>query len=156
MEEQFSGLNVVSYIFLIDQDSIAEQFQNIISWKSNAFRDKLSKDIMRKIDNSKYVGKYEIKTPIGKTIVTSMCTGAKLALLLEYYRKQKIVVYTKHSCAGENVWEYLAKSDNEYTFNVCIEDSIFRWRQLGEYIRDFNEEEWKEYFHMELMRCDLC
>ena len=85
-----------------------------------------------------------------------MCTGAKLALLLEYYRKQKIVVYTKHSCAGENVWEYLAKSDNEYTFNVCIEDSIFRWRQLGEYIRDFNEEEWKEYFHMELMRCDLC
>ena len=74
-------------VLLDSKETIINDFQRIIGRQPNAFRDKYSKQIMREIDHSRYVGKYEIKTPFGKTIITSMCSGAKLALLLEYYRK---------------------------------------------------------------------
>lgn len=141
-DAQKAGQNYAYPAMLHSKEAVNNDFQRIIGWYPNAFKDKYSKQIIREIDHSRYVGKYEIKTPIGKTIVTSMCSGAKLALLLEYYRKKHIAVYTDWSRAGDNVWEFLGKSDKEYTIYLSKEDGLMHWYPFAKYIKGYSEDEW--------------
>lgn len=129
-------------VMLDSKETIINDFQRIIGRQPNAFRDKYSKQIMREIDHSRYVGKYEIKTPLGRTIVTSICSGAKLALLLEYYRKKQIPVYTDCYLAGDNVWEFLGKSDKEYSIYLNKQDNLMSWYKFSKYIKGYSEDEW--------------
>lgn len=104
--------DIDKYVMLLsNKDSVEREYKQLIEWDNKVFKDEMSLKIMGAIDNAERVGAYGVRTPIGKSCITCLSSGCKLALLLWHYRdSERVVIVTKFSRAGNNVWEFIAEN----------------------------------------------
>ena len=98
------------YVNLAGKEEVVNEFRRLVEWHSAAFKDKMSRNIMKEIDHAVRVGAYGVRTEEGKTCITSLSTDCKFALILWYYHDKDVTILTNLDHVGGHVWEFIHKN----------------------------------------------
>lgn len=98
------------YVNLAGKEEVVDEFKRIVEWHSAAFKDKMSRNIMKEIDHAVRSGAYGVRTDEGKSCITSLSTDCKFALILWYYHDKDVTILTDFAHVGGYVWEFIHKN----------------------------------------------